>query len=339
MSASRQVRLPAALLTAALIAAISLSGVARNDAPPISTAIPSPFADPVPIEVAVPLGIVAPRWAERLYSRSLLVLRSLTDPVSGAQIAGASDGWDYVWPRDAAAGALALAAAGQPEVAKRVVDFLEGLDLDSAARFEADGGPVPGRPAAGDAQGWVAAAAEAIGEPGRAVGDWVGRQDYGENLEGDLLGNAIASGAPAREIVDRFATDRGLAREPGGGTLDSAAAWAVVPFERSGLERPARRTLLSLVADSSRFGIGPTEEWTEGEAWTAPTAWSAWALARLGERGAADMLLAALRRAATDEWTLPERVSITDGRPLSTTPLAWSHAFAALALLERYPPR
>jgi GH15 family glucan-1,4-alpha-glucosidase len=98
-----------------------------------------------------------------------------------------------------------------------------------------------------------------------------------------------------------------------------------------------RRTLLAMTGESSPYGIPPMEGWTAGEAWTAPTAWSAWALARLGETRAADRLLAELRRAATPGDMLPERVSTTDGHPLSTTPLAWSHACAALALRERYP--
>jgi hypothetical protein len=216
-----------------------------------------------------------------------------------------------------------------------VVGFLGGLDLGAAARFEPNGDPVPWRPAAGDATGWVAAAARATGLPAPPPSDWRGRQDYGENVEGDLLGNAIAAGAP--DVVSRFETPRGLARVPGGEDLDSAAAWAVTPFERPGLEDAARKTLVSLTAESSRFGIAPTEGWTAGQAWTAPTAWSAWALVRLGERQAADRLFAELRRAATPEGTLPERVSSSDGSPLSTAPLAWSHAFAALALLERYP--
>jgi GH15 family glucan-1,4-alpha-glucosidase len=35
---------------------------------------------------------------------------------------------------------------------------------------------------------------------------------------------------------------------------------------------------------------------------------------------------------------LPERVDARTGIPRSTTPLAWSHAFAVLALLELWPP-
>jgi GH15 family glucan-1,4-alpha-glucosidase len=34
---------------------------------------------------------------------------------------------------------------------------------------------------------------------------------------------------------------------------------------------------------------------------------------------------------------LPERVDARTGTPTSTTPLAWSHAFAILALRELWP--
>ena len=101
----------------------------------------------------------APAWARRSYERSLLVLRALTDRRSGAVAAGARDGWAYVWPRDAGAVAIALAAAGYRAEARRVARFLLGLDLDAAARFDGAGEPVAGREAQGDAAGWVAAAA------------------------------------------------------------------------------------------------------------------------------------------------------------------------------------
>ena len=79
------------------------------------------------------------------------------------------------------------------------------------------------------------------------------------------------------------------------------------------------------------------EGWSPGEVWTAPTAWSAWALADLGNLRAADRLLGDLHRAATPEGTLPERVDAATGVPTSTTPLAWSHAFAILALRALWP--
>ena len=112
---------------------------------------------------ARPLSPTAPPWARGMYERSLLVLHALTDRLTGAVAAGARDGWTYVWPRDAATAALAFAAGGYGEWARRIVAFLAGLDLSAAARFDGTGAPVPGRGPQGDALGWLAAAARAAG--------------------------------------------------------------------------------------------------------------------------------------------------------------------------------
>jgi hypothetical protein len=356
-----------AAVGAAVLVAASVSGATEQRPEPIETAIPAPFesveqgafASHHLTTHAERLGPDTPPWARRLYRSSLRVLFALTDPSSSAMIAGDRDGWDYVWPRDAAAGAIALEAAGLRAEARRVVSFLSNIDTERAARFYPDGSPVPGRPTAGDAAGWVAAVDRAIsggwsgsvlpsgsygpqgqdspaGSPDRGY-DWRDRQDYGENVTGDLLGNAIAADAPAVEIVSRFETARGLVREEGGDELDSAAAWAVTLFPQPVLRPVIRRTLLTLARESTPYGIPPIEGWTPGEVWSAPTAWSAWALVELGEIRAADRLLAGLRRAQTQHGTLPERMDATTGAPTSTTPLAWSHAFAILALRARYP--
>ena len=328
---------------AAVLVAASVSGATEQPPAPLSIALPSAS---VPKRLA-PLGPAAPRWARRLYRRSVQVLIALTDR-DGALVAGERDGWDHVWPRDAAAGAMALQASGLQPEARRVVSFLGRLDLDDSARFHPDGSRVPGRPAAGDGEGWVGTAERTVSGTVRiggglattdphGSGDWRDRQDYGENVTGDLLGNAIAAGAPAAEIEARFLTPRGLVREKGTDDLDSAAAWAVTAFPSRGLRGPVRTTLLRLTRESKLFGIPPIQGWTPGEVWTAPTAWSAWALVELGERRAADRLLAELHRAETPNGTLPERVDATTGQPTSTTPLAWSHAFAILALRARYP--
>ena len=215
-----------------------------------------------------------------------------------------------------------------------------GLELGAAARFRPDGAPVGGRAAQGDAAGWIAAAARVAGLPGPPVRrGWRGFDDYQENGGGDFLGNAIASGSPRVRAL--FATPSGaLARRAADPTsgLDSAAAWAVRPFPHPALYPLARRTLLRLAATSGRFGIVPSEDWDGGvDPWTAPTAWTAWSLAALGERQAALRLMAELRRAATPSDLLPERVDAHTGIPTSTTPLAWSHAFAILALRQLWP--
>jgi len=297
-------------------------------------------SDPGWLATARPLGAGAPAWARRLYRRSLLVLHALTDHRTGAVVAGAREGWRYVWPRDAGATAIALASAGYRGEARRIVSFLEGLDLNAAARFQPDGARVEGRAAQGDAAGWIAAAARAAGLPSRPIRHgWRGLDDYQENGGGDFLGNAIASGSP--HIRALFETPAGtLARSAGDAAsgLDSAAAWAVQPFPQPALFPLVRRTLLRLAARSGRFGIVPSENWDGGvDPWTAPTAWTAWSLAALGERLSALQLMAELRRAATPDDLLPERINARTGIPTSTTPLVWSHAFAILALRQLWP--
>jgi hypothetical protein len=310
------------------------------------------------------LGPGAPGWARGLYRRSLLVLRALTERRSGAVAAGARDGWAYVWPRDAATAGLAFEAAGYDAEARRVVGFLTDLHLDAAARFDGAGAPVPGREPQGDARGWVEVAAAAVGQnPGlERSGAEAHRPDYQEGDPGTYLGNAISiagsyptEGVPSRPelaaaIRRRFATPDGLVRESGdpASGLDSAAAWAVRPFSMPALYPLVRRTLVRLLATGGRYGIVPGGGWAGGEdPWSAPTAWTACAFATLarverGERAAADRrvalrLLADLRRAATPAGALPERVDAETGVPRSTTPLAWSHAFAILTLPELWP--
>jgi GH15 family glucan-1,4-alpha-glucosidase len=127
------------------------------------------------------------------------------------------------------------------------------------------------------------------------------------------------------------------ARDPESG-VDSAAAWAVRPFKTQALYPLARRTLLRIATESGPYGIVPSEDWVGGvDPWTAPTAWTAWGLAALGERRAALHLITELRRDSTPSGLLPERVDPHTGIPTSTTPLAWSHAFAILAIRQLWP--
>jgi len=324
-----------------------------------------------------PLGADTPAWARSLYERSLLTVHALTSRATGAVAAGPRDGWAYVWPRDAATAALALAASGHPTEARQVARFLARLDLAAAARFTETGAPVPGRAAQGDALGWVTAAARATNTPApQDPFPWRNRADYQESSPGTYLGNALAAAGshvdgPKTRHIGKFSAHqhRGLVREAGNpdSGLDSAAGWAVRPFRLTSLYPAAEQTLLQLVRDRTRYGITPGEGWDGGpDPWTAPTAWSAWALAGLSrtdgrgtrtnlpavrERGvpsrrsssgrslrhAALELLTDLRRAATPAGDLPERVGVRSGIPTSTTPLLWSSAFTVLALRELWP--
>jgi glucoamylase len=347
---------------------------------------------------ALRLGAGAPPWARNLYRRSLLVLRAFTDRRTGAVAAGAREGWAYVWPRDAGAVALALAAAGYRTEAQRIARFLLGLNLDAAARFNADGSPIEGRDAQGDAWGWAMAAAQTAGlaanhsfPSAAASHSWRDRADYQEKSPALYLGNALASptyvthrhesinrtnvspvdgpetdayrrksahqrkGGRIRELFGARGVLTREAEAPSSG-IDSAAAWAVRPFRQPALFPMARHSLQRLVRErGGRYGLVPSEDWHEEDPWTAPTAWSAWALAALanerqvgpvgehraarpGDRAALG-LLTTLRRAATPVGMLPERVDAHTGVPRSTTPLAWSHAFAVLALRELWPAK
>lgn len=339
------------LAVTSVVAAVLVSGGPRDESFRVR-------ADPNWLAQARPLGPDAPRWARRMYRRSLLVLRAMTDPRTGAVVAGRRDGWAYVWPRDAGAVAMALASAGYWDEARQVVRFLLRLDLGAAARFREDGTPVNGRAAQGDAAGWVDAAARAAGTDAQVTPEpWRDRADYQEGESGDYLGNAVAATAagepkdipaggpsarrPAEEEIRRdFGAGEVLVREAGDpqSGVDSAAAWAVRPFPLPTLYPLARRSLLRIAAESGRYGIVPSQDWDGGiDPWTAPTAWTAWGLAALGERRAALHLLAELRRDATPSGLLPERVDAHTGLSTSTTPLAWSHAFAVLTLRELWP--
>lgn len=325
-------------------------------------------SDRVWLAAAKPLGTGAPPWARSLYRRSLLVLHALTSRRTGAVAAGARDGWAYVWPRDAATACLAFKAAGYGHEARGAARYLRGLDLSAAARFGENGEPNPGRGPQGDAGGWVTACAAATGRPlsDSPIPSWRNRPDYQESAPGDYLANAIAAadGPNSQAGVDNssrrragealaaeFGGAEGLVRRAGdrGSGLDSAAAWAVRPFSMPWLYPEVRRTLLRLTAAGTRFGITPGQGWGGGvDPWTAPTAWMAWAFAALADaeddpaaaradRRQALRLLADLRRAATAAGALPERVDAETGIPRSTTPLAWSHAFAILALRQLWP--
>ena len=269
---------------------------------------------------------------------------------AGAVIAGAREGWAYVWPRDAGAVALAFAAAGYRVEARRVARFLLRLDLDAAARFHPDGTPVEGREAQGDAQGWVEVAAHAAR---------VNEIDYpygGRSHSPQALGPiapttrrktaATTSATRSRRVSAPLASETS---SPASGNCGATRRTPTLESTRPPLGRCGRSLTPPYsppcgvpfagwwMPRSGRFGIVPSENWPEEDPWTAPTAWTAWAFAALGDRTTALELMSDLRRAATPLGLLPERVDAQSGEPRSTTPLAWSHAFAILALRELWP--
>ncbi|MDR1825875.1 MAG: hypothetical protein LBR27_11215 [Bifidobacteriaceae bacterium] len=94
-----------------------------------------------------------------LYDQALADLAALTAPDGALVAAAAPAAWAYVWPRDAAFGAAALAVSGHFDQASAVLGFLQqvqGADGRFEARYHQDGTPVDdGRPAQLDGTGWA----------------------------------------------------------------------------------------------------------------------------------------------------------------------------------------
>jgi glucoamylase len=150
------------------------------------------------------LGAAAPSVPDDdLYRRSLLVLDTLADAMSGAVIAAPecdpgfvhSGGYGFVWPRDFAYVLLALLAAGRGEQAAAGMRWLartqapEGLWLQ---RYWTDGSPAPAwSPHQLDETGIALFAFEAAW---RALGD--------EALDGELWPSARAAAAFLAGVVD-----------------------------------------------------------------------------------------------------------------------------------------
>jgi glucoamylase len=97
---------------------------------------------------------------------ALVDLRTLTLP-SGASLAGWPQAWRYVWPRDAAFVAVALARTGHADDAVGVLRYLQTLqatDGSFQARYLPDGSgrPPDGRGEESDGPGWALWAAEQV---------------------------------------------------------------------------------------------------------------------------------------------------------------------------------
>jgi glucoamylase len=319
--------------------------------------------------VAIALASAGYRAEARRVARFLLGLdldaaarfRGTGEPVGGRAGQGDVQGWAA-----AAAGASGVSRGGSSPRSHP-----EQCAHRAAAPGEAAAGPRQRRP--GPPEWWRGRADYQEGDSGDYLGNALASTAI-VSVDGSPSPGRLDSARRLECIRALFGTPHGLVREakdPGSG-LDSTAAWAVRPFPHPALFPLAERPLLRLASQAPRYGIAPSEGWTGGEdPWTAPTAWSAWGLAALAnaepgrfrthprrfrgtarrfssparrfrgtaerDRRAALRLIADLRRAATPLGLLPERVDARSGAPRSTTPLAWSHAFAILALRQLWP--
>lgn len=100
-----------------------------------------------------------------MVEKALLDLHTLLLP-NGALVAGWPKHWRYVWPRDAAFAAVALARTGHQDDALRILEFLQNLQPENGvfqARYLPDASGVPDRRGEQtDGTGWVLWAAQQL---------------------------------------------------------------------------------------------------------------------------------------------------------------------------------
>lgn len=135
----------------------------------------------------------------------LLDLHTLTND-NGAVLAGWSQRWRYVWPRDAAFVSVAYARTGHTQDALDALLFIQQMQAPDgalAARYLPDGTGVPdARGPQEDGQGWMLWATVQLLH---AVGDDTARRDVAEQLQ-PLI--ELSTG----RLLDRIDPDTGLPR-------------------------------------------------------------------------------------------------------------------------------
>ena len=206
-----------------------------------------------------------PQYAD-LAEQALRDLDALVLP-NGASLAGASDGWRYVWPRDASFTAAALARTGHDEDAYEVLAYLQAMQDEQStggvleARYLPDGsGNVPdSRGLQLDGNGWAL----------WGVAQWYAATPPGPRREADLdaLRPLVArSVAAVRANIDPVSGMPGVFPDywevgEGQPTLGTLAPLllgvrAVVPVLEA-LGEPGVDDLLTLLQHASDEGFAP----------------------------------------------------------------------------------
>lgn len=119
-------------------------------------------------------------------------------------------------------------------------------------------------------------------------------------------------------------------------SLWGLVAFGVVPVSAPEAEATRRALLealwvpgvggLARYAGDTYFRAANLPAAVPGNPWVVTTCWLAEWSARAGDEDRARELLAWVERAAVDPGVLPEQLDAQSGRPVSVTPLAWSHA-------------
>ena len=253
-------------------------------------------------------------------------------------IAGERDGWDYVWPRDAAAGAIALrggraafrgAARGR---LRRRASTSRWRPLPARRRSRS------GSPRGGGRGRLGGGRSAATGSAGSRVTRRLARSPglRRERHRGPARQRDRGRG-PGRRDPRGFLGPRGLTRKQGGDVSSIRPRPGRSPSFPSGIcaKRPGapcsrwRESRRPTASRRSRVGrrdrSGPRRR---------PGRHGRWRSSGRRKRPTACCGSSAARPPRTKR---SPSESAHGGHPTSTTPLAWSHAFAVLALAARYP--
>ncbi|WP_448059087.1 glycoside hydrolase family 15 [Cellulomonas hominis] len=201
----------------------------------------------------------------------------------GAAVAGWSERWRYVWPRDASFVAVALARTGHVDDALEILHFLAGVqDADGTfeARYLPDGsGPPDDRGTQTDGTGWVlwaaAEVADAIEDPAArqaAVTDLRGLVDRSADRAVALVaGDGLPPASPDYwEVAERKLT-LGTVAPLLAGLSGAAELYAVVGDDdaRADVTAAAARTRRAV---EETFGPGGYARYADGDEVDAATA-------------------------------------------------------------------
>lgn len=344
---------------AALSVRSAEAGPTSVDAASTDSASASTPADAVPAE-----ALTASEGTADLLTSAALDLHVLSVGLT-APVASWAPNWRYVWPRDSAHVAVALARFGLVGRASGIVRelarlcgagedagwFLWALDevaaldptllddadvLDAASRtarllVEITRGGAALPPASPDywerpeTSPTIATCALVAAGLERAVGF----------VPEAALADAAASAANAlRDRIAEAFTATGYGRYPGRVGADAGMLFLLPPYARSVDDDVARHVEAARTATARPArGVAPGALWRrDGVSWTPQTAMFAQTRAALGDAEGAAALLRWLRAHRTAAGSLPEKV-LADGAPASVAPLAWTATLVVGAVL------